>query len=361
MRSRSSQKSAMRLTRRSAIASALALSACGQGAKSQPATSTPLKSIASTPVGACVQHAFLQDPAYAELFARNYAQLTPEWEMKMEYILQDDGRFRFDRPDAIAEFARRNGIRLYGTTLVWYDQAMPAFLKLDGQGKRFADAYRNYILAVAGRYRGQAVGWDVVNETVADNGVDLRQSIWTRNLGVDEHMVLAFHHAKEADPNAVLFINDYHLENNPTKRATFMRTVERLLKAGAPIGGIGTQSHLDLDFTRPGLCRTAVRELAGFGLPIHVSELDISLGEKPDFSRLPDLQKRQADLTRELAGAYMDLPREQRFAFTVWGLRDSDTWLHGPSGQRPTDQPLPFDAAGRPKPMFQALAETLSR
>jgi endo-1,4-beta-xylanase len=354
-----------RLTRRSAIASALALSACGRQAASQPAgrpiDATPLKSIASTPVGACVQHAQLQDPAYAELFARNYSQLTPEWEMKMEYILQDDGRFRFDRPDAIADFARRHGIRLYCTTLVWYDQAMPAFLKLDGQGKKFADAYRNYILAVAGRYRGQAVGWDVVNETVADNGVDLRNSIWTRNLGVDEHMVLAFHHAKEADPNAVLFINDYHLENNPTKRATFMRTVERLLKAGAPIGGIGTQSHLDLDFTRPGMCRAAMRDLASFGLPIHVSELDISLGEKPDFSRLPDLRQRQADLTRELAEAYMALPARQRFAFTVWGLRDQDSWLRGQSGQRPRDQGLPFDDAGQPKPMFQALAEMLSQ
>lgn len=349
-----------KISRRSAIASALALSACGRQAASQPVTATPLKSIASTPVGACAQHAQLQDPAYAELFARNYSQLTPEWEMKMEYILQDDGRFRFDRPDAIADFARRHGIRLYGTTLVWYDQAMPAFLKLDGQGKAFADAYRNYILAVAGRYRGQAVGWDVVNETVADNGVDLRPSIWTRNLGVDEHMVLAFHHAKEADPNAALFINDYHLENNPTKRATFMRTVERLLKAGAPIGGIGTQSHLDLDFTRPGMCRAAMRELASFGLPIHVSELDISLGETPDFSRLSELRQRQADLTRELAEAYMALPARQRFAFTVWGLRDRDSWLRGSSGQRPRDQGLPFDDAGQPKPMFQALAEALS-
>ena len=352
------------LTRRSAIASALALSACGREAASQtaygPVTDTPLKSIASTPVGACVQHAFLQDPAYAELFARHYSQLTPEWEMKMEYILQDDGRFRFDRPDAIADFARRHGIRLYGTTLVWYDQAMPAFLKLDGQGKAFAAAYRNYILAVAGRYRGQAVGWDVVNETVADDGVNLRQSIWTRNLGVDEHMVLAFHHAKEADPDAVLFINDYHLENNPTKRATFMRTVERLLKAGAPIGGVGTQSHLDLDFTRPGMCGAAMRDLASFGLPIHVSELDISLGDKPDFSRLAALRQRQADLTRELAESYMALPPNQRFAFTVWGLRDSDSWLRGQNGQRPADQPLPFDATGRPTPMFQALAETLS-
>ncbi len=352
-----------KITRRSAIASALALSACGRQAQSQPAPvidDTPLKSIASAPVGACVQHAQLSDPAFTDLFVRNYSQLTPEWEMKMEYILQDDGSFRFDRPDAIAEFARRNGIRLYCTTLVWYDQELPAFQKLEGSGKPFANAYRNYILAVAGRYRGQAVGWDVVNETVDDNGVDLRRSIWTRNLGVDEHMVLAFQHAKEADPNAVLFINDYHLENNPTKRATFMRTVERLLKAGAPIGGIGTQSHLDLDFTHRGMCREAMRDLASFGLPIHVSELDISLGAEPHFSRLPDLRRYQADLTRELAESYMALPREQRFAFTVWGLRDQDSWLRGASGQRPKDQGLPFDDAGQPKPMFQALAEVLS-
>jgi len=349
-----------RLTRRSAITSALALSACAREVQSQPIPDTPLKSIASTPMGACVQRHQLDEPAFAALLTRHYAQLTPEWEMKMEYILQDDGRFRFDRPDAIADFARRNGMRLYGTTLVWYAQAMPAFVKLDGQGKPFADAYRNYILAVAGRYRGLASGWDVVNEPADDNGVDLRPSLWTRNLGVDEHMVLAFHHAKEADPNAVLFINEYHLENNPTKRATFMRLVERLLKAGAPIGGIGTQSHLDLDFSRPGMGRAAMRDLASFGLPIHVSELDVSLGEKPNLARLPDLLNRQADLTRELAQAYMDLPPAQRFAFTVWGVRDSDSWLRGQNGQRPWDQPLPLDPAGRPKPMFQALAEVLS-
>lgn len=350
-----------RLTRRSAITSALALSACGRQASSQPVINDiPLKSVAATPVGICVQQHQLQDPAFADLFVRHYAQLTPEWEMKMEYILQDDGSFRFDRPDAIAAFARDHGIRLYGTTLVWYNQEMPAFQKLDGRGKPFADAYRNYILAVAGRYRGQAVGWDVVNEAIDDNGTDLRQSIWTRNLGVDEHMILAFHHAKEADPDAVLFLNEFHLENMPKKRVTFMRLVERLLKAGAPIGGLGTQSHLDLDSTRPGLCRAAMRDLASFGLPIHVSELDISLGEKPNYARLPDLRLRQADIARELAQAYMDLPQQQRFAFTLWGLRDQDSWLRSSKNHDPNDQGLPFDDAGRPKPMFQALAETLS-
>ena len=350
----------MDLTRRAAISSALALSACGPEASSAPIVDTPLKSIASTPVGACLQRHQLDDPAFAALLTRHYSQITAEWEMKMEYILQNDGRFRFDRPDAIVDFARRHGLRLHGHALIWYSQVMPAFRALDGQGKRFADAYRNYILAVAGRYRGVSASWDVVNEAVDDNGVDLRRSTWTDNLGVDEHMILAFHHAKEADPDAVLFINDYNLENNPTKRATFLRMVERLLKAGAPIGGIGTQSHLGLDFTPPGMCRIAMRDLASLGLPIHVSELDISFGDKPGLAPLPKLLSRQADLARELAQAYMDLPRAQRFAFTVWGVRDRDSWLRGANGERPWEHPLPLDDAGQPKPMFQALAEVLS-
>lgn len=350
----------MDLTRRTAIASALALSACAREVQSQPIVDTPLKAIASTPVGACLQRHQLDDPAFAALLTRHYSQITAEWEMKMEYILQDDGRFRFDRPDAIADFARRHNLRLHGHALIWYSQVMPAFRALDGQGKRFADAYRNYILAVAGRYRGVAASWDVINEAVDDNGVDLRRSAWTDNLGVDEHMILAFHHAKEADPDAVLFINDYNLENNPTKRATFLRMVERLLKAGAPIGGIGTQSHLGLDFTPPGMCRIALRDLASLGLPIHVSELDISFGDKPGAAPLPKLLSRQADLARELAQAYMDLPRAQRFAFTVWGVRDKDSWLRGANGERPWEHPLPLDDAGQPKPMFQALAEVLS-
>ena len=45
--------------------------------------------------------------------------------MKMEYILQEDGTFRFDAPDAIAAFARDHGMRLFGHTLVWYAAERP--------------------------------------------------------------------------------------------------------------------------------------------------------------------------------------------------------------------------------------------
>ena len=277
--------------------------------------------------------------------------------MKMERIVRDDGSFDFSAADAIAGYARDNHLRLYGTTLVWYAQRPPAFENLDTARASFGQAYRNYILAVAGRYRGQAVGWDVINEPVSEDGTGLRDSLWSQRLGMYDHMIRAFDHAAEADPEAVLFINDYNLESNPAKRATFMRLIERLLSRGARIGGIGNQSHIDIDLP-DGAAARAISELARFGLPLHISELDISLGRRPlDLRATPQRLQIQARKAAEVADAFMALPDRQRFAFTVWGLRDQDSWLRSPPNAGDgRDQPLLFDDAGQPKAAFDAVA-----
>ncbi|HEY2659901.1 MAG TPA: endo-1,4-beta-xylanase [Caulobacteraceae bacterium] len=340
---------------------ALPVTACARESRGQVpprAPDRPLKAFAAFPVGCAVTAERLANPADAALIARHFSQLTPEWQMKMEYVLQGDGAFRFDGPDAIAAFARDHGLRLFGHTLVWYAQSPPAFERIDGQGRPFADAYRNYILAVAGRYRGQAVGWDVVNEAVAEDGDGLRDCLWSRNLGRTDYMRRAFDNAREADPDAVLLINDYNLESLPKKRATFMRLVEDLLKAGAPVGGIGTQSHMAADL-RPGAVCEAIGDLASLGLPIHVSELDISLNRAGGvFRPRADLQAAQNRLAQELAEAFAGLPPRQRFAFTLWGLKDDQSWLRSlkENPSPPWDEPLAFDADGDRRPMFDALA-----
>jgi endo-1,4-beta-xylanase len=342
---------------------ALALAACQRRADAQPAPAglPPLRSLAPFPVGTCVQAAQLDDPALAALIVREASQLTAEWEMKMEYIVQDDGGFRFDAPDRIAAFARANGQRLFGHTLVWYAQKPPGFARLDESRASFADAYRNYILAVVGRYRGLASGWDVVNEAVSENGEGWRDSLWAQRLGKLDHMVAAFHHAREADPAAPLFLNDYNLESNPKKRATYLRLAESLLKAGAPLTGLGTQTHIAADLP-PGALAAAIRDLASLGLPIHVAEMDVSITRAQDplkgglFKDSAELRARQARLYAEAAEAFSALPARQRFAFTHWGLRDRDSWL---VRENRADTPLLFDDAGRPKPAAAAWARGL--
>ena len=145
----------------------------------------------------------------------------------------------------------------------------------------------------------------------------------------------------------------------PKKRATYLRMVETLLKAGAPLGGLGNQSHLFADLA-PGAITAAITDLASMGLPIHVSELDISLNwSKALFASRDDLVQRQARLAGEIGEAFARLKPSQRFAFTTWGLRDRDSWLRSAkeNPSPPWDAPLLFDDLGNPKTTFWAVAD----
>jgi endo-1,4-beta-xylanase len=347
--------------RRAFLASTAALAACDRfaAADAPPTGDPPPLKIAPFPIGAAVRSDRPDDPAWLRLALRNLDQITPEWEMKMEAIVGDDGAFDFTRADRLAAFARDHGLRLHGHALIWYSQDNAFFRGLPEA--RFGAEYDRYIAAVAGRYRGQATSWDVVNEPVSEDGTGLRDCLWSHRLGLDGYMIRAFEQARAADPEAVLFLNDYNLENIPAKGATFLKTVERLLKAGAPIGGLGTQSHLDIE-SPAGQIRAWMRDAGSLGLPIHVSELDASQRRDGPIDLRTPAQRREQQVAHvtELAEAFMALPERQRFAFTVWGLRDTDSWLRQGDRDDGRDSPLPFDAAGRPNPMAQALVDAFT-
>ncbi len=347
-----------RPTRRLVLASGLALAACGrEPATAQPIPEPPLKSLAPFPIGTCVRAPELADPAYGDLAARHFSQLTAEWEMKMEYVVQPDGSFRFDRADAIAAFARAHGMRLFGHTLVWYANEPEGFVKLDESRQSFEGALRNYVTAMVGRYRGLATGWDVVNEPVMENGEGWRESLWTRKLGQIGHFKVAFEAAKAADPDTVLFINDYHLESRPAKLRSYLQLIERLLAEGVPLGGIGCQTHCWSELA-PGAITATLKALAGFGLPIHLSEMDVSVVQGGMLANRAEAERRQAQLYGEAVEAFAALPERQQFAFSIWGLRDKDSWL---KRENASDTPLLFDDQGRPKPAFSAVVDALRR
>nr|WP_183205775.1 endo-1,4-beta-xylanase [Brevundimonas lenta] len=354
------------MNRRALLAAPIALVACDRLAVAEPAPvplAPPLKAIAPCPFGATGMTWQLDQPDWIAQILRHCSQLTPEWEQKMERTLGPGFVHDFSASDRVVAFARDNGLRVHGHTLIWYSQGGDVFND-SVPPARFAAEYDRYITDFVSRYRGQMAGWDVVNEPVAEDGNGLRDSHWSRALGAEGYMVRAFQQAHAADPNAVLFLNEYNLENIPAKGATFLKLVERLLKLGAPIGGIGTQSHLDIEIPASQI-RAFFRDAASLGLPIHVSELDFPL--KRDGGRMPDLRPtserrvQQAARVGELAEAFMALPERQRYAFTTWGLRDTDSWLLREDRAKSGDSPLLLDAEGRPNPAYQALVDAFSR
>ncbi len=364
---RQTRKSGLSLfSRRAVVLGGLAGAACGRAdgagnTAAQAALTPPLRSASSTRIGCCIVSAQAQSPKIGNEIKDQFSQISAEWEMKMNAIVQNNGTLRFDAADQIATFAARNAIAVHGHTLVWYSHEPPYFAGLDGQRDAFARAYANYIKTVVSRYRSQVRGWDVVNEPVASDGTGLRASLWSRNLGVVDHIVKAFEVAAEADPKAILFINDYDLEKLPRKRVTFLRLIEMLLKRGVPVTGIGTQSHMRIDLPA-GAARVAMQDLAGLGLPIHVSEFDISFGmQKIDVRPLAQKRLMQVERTKELADAFFALPAKQRYAFTLWGMRDSDSYLRRPPFSLADDEPLAFDVSGAAKPVAQQIYQSAMR
>jgi endo-1,4-beta-xylanase len=318
-----------------------------------PIDVAPLKSVAPFPLGVAAMTEQFDDPQWNALVRANFDRITPEWEMKAEALVDANGRSDWTRADRIVSLAASRGLQTFGHTVVWYEQVPVTFKRLDGDRRRFAEAYGDYVTGVVGRYAGKVTGWDVVNEAIADDGSGIRmRNAWAANLGVD-YIRLAFEHAHTADPDAVLFLNDYNLEQIPEKRRDFLKLAESLLRAGAPLGGLGTQTHIPADLPAGAISQT-VRELAALGLPVHISELDVSLNRAKGGG---DLGARQARLVGETVEAVMALPERQRFGITAWGARDRDSWLNR-SGRR-GDAPLLFDDAGRAKAMAAALVAAL--
>ena len=103
---------------------------------------------------------------------------------------------------------------------------------------------REHITTVVGHYRGRVAAWDVVNEGVGDDG-SLRDTIWLRGIG-PEYIDMAFRWAHEADPDALLFYNDYAGEGLGTKSDAIYALVQGLLERGVPINGVGLQMHVSL-------------------------------------------------------------------------------------------------------------------
>jgi endo-1,4-beta-xylanase len=350
-------------TRRTMLMSAIAATACSaapsESDRQRIAATPPLRGATRIPIGCAAISESLADPAFAERFSTQFAQLTPAYEMKMGTMIAGDGSYNFSNVDRLAEQAQKLGLMFHAHTLVWYKAEPPYFSRLSRSGDPFAEAYRHFIQTVVARYAKVARGWDVVNEPVSPDGEGLRTCVWSDNLGADDYIARAFEHAAAAGPEGLLFINEYDLETRPAKRLTFMRLVERLLKRGVPIGGIGTQTHIDIDLPA-GAMKAAVRDLGSFGLPVHISELDISFGRaRLDLRGEPAKLELQARQARAVVDAFAELPERQRYGLTLWGMIDKETYLRKPPFNRIDDKPLAFDDNGQPKAMAAALYERL--
>lgn len=299
----------------------------------------------------------------AELLNRHFNSITAENEMKFVSVHPEEHRYTFEAADELVAFARRNGMAMRGHTLVWHNQTTE-WLFQDSQGipvgkDVLLERMRNHIQMVVGRYKGDIYAWDVVNEVIADEGEALlRRSKWLDIAGED-FIAKAFEYAHEADPQALLFYNDYN-ESHPLKRDKIYKLVKSLLEHGTPIHGIGLQAHWNLFDPSLDDIRAAIEKYASLGLQLQLTELDMSVFAFED--RRTDLAEPTSELL-ELQGqryeAIFRLLKEYSSVIssvTFWGAADDYTWLDDFPVRGRKNWPFLFDAYHRPKPAYERVA-----
>jgi endo-1,4-beta-xylanase len=171
------------------------------------------------PIGAAVCADVIK--THEQVLKKHFNSVTAENHMKYILVRPQEGKWQFEKADAIVNFAIANKMKVRGHTLVWHNQ-VPDWVFLDKNGKDITrDALlarmKEYITVMTQRYKKEIYCWDVVNEAVEDKTSDqLRQSKWLSIIGPD-FIEKAFEFARQANPDALLFYNDYNT-TSPEKR-----------------------------------------------------------------------------------------------------------------------------------------------
>ncbi|HZB44345.1 MAG TPA: endo-1,4-beta-xylanase, partial [Pyrinomonadaceae bacterium] len=276
-------------------------------------------------VGAAVEPRLLSEPEYASTLAREFNMLTAENVLKWGAIRPDRATFNFGPGDRLVAFARAHGMKVRGHCLLWSEYNPQWLVKGGFTPEQMSALLREHIEKVMKHYSGQVFAWDVVNEAFLADG-RIEPSVWYDRPGIGlkgkgtAYIEQAFRWARAADPQALLFYNDYDTEGVNPKSDAVYAMVKDFRVRGVPIDGVGIQAHItDLEAKDLATLEANIARLAALGLQVHITEMDVGLpldagGGLADKADL----RRQADIYRRVADVCLRQPKCT--AFQTWGF-----------------------------------------
>ena len=305
-------------------------------------------------IGSAVSSSALHtDPTYSEVLARELSIVTPENDMKWGLIHPERERYDFEAADAIVRFAHDHGMKVRGHTLVWHQQNPGWLLDVTFGREESIAILRQHIHSVVGHFRGRIAEWDVVNEAFGDADGNRRDTLWQQRIGPD-YIEIAFRFAREADPDAKLFYNDFLIERPGPKFRAVLALATDFKARGVPIDGVGFQAHVLLGTSQPlwfSNLESNLRQIGDLGLDVAITELDVPIAPPTSDNALAA----QANIYAAALDACLAIPRCH--TFVMWGFTDRYSWI--PTAYPGLDDALIFDRDYHPKPAYEALRQRL--
>ena len=244
-----------------------------------------------------------------ELFNASGTENALKWE---PWVGDWGDHFTREKTIGAIKWLRKHGLHVRGHVMVW-----PGWDHVSSQAKGMQEApagvpemVRQHILDMGKATRPYIDEWDVINET-RDNH-DL-MDLFGRDIMVDW-----FRYAREAHPTAGLYINDFGIMDGGSlgspNHVMYHDTIKFLIENGAPISGIGFQSHFHQFLPCPATVVGILDSFGRHGLDMRITEFDIN-------SRNEEVQ---ANYTRDFMTAVFSHPKV--VGFQVWGFWQKAHW-----------------------------------
>jgi len=293
------------------------------------------------------EHAYRQ--RFAELL--NYATLPFYWSM----YESEQGSPMHAHTEEVARWCRSHGILTKGHPLAW-NHADPPWLPNDPdkiyrlQMARIDDCVK--------RFSGLIDRWDVVNEVThydreefAKHAAPRYTAMW-KKYGQIAMTRECFLHARQANPQGVLLINDYRTD--PAYEGVIEQLVDE--KGRRLYDVIGIQSHMHGGVWSNGHIWKVCQQFARFGVPLHFTETTVlssdRVWDKAPGSPWPSTPEDEVFQARETARFYtMLFSHPVVAAITWWDFSDFHAWKNAPAGLLRQDM--------TPKPAYEALKKLI--
>ena len=320
-------------------------------------------------IGVAVNMQNITNPEQIAIIKKDFNSITAENDMKPQPTEPAYGQFNWENADKIANFCRSNGIKLRGHCLMWHAQ-IGKWMYQDEKGnlvskEKLFQNMKHHITAIMERYKDVVYAWDVVNEAISDGGrpvMGQKPSPYRNSplyqIAGDEFIKKAFIYAREADPNVLLFYNDYNAAD-PQKRDRIYNMVKSMKEEGVPIDGIGMQGHYNIYGPSMEDVDAALTKYSTIVKHIHITELDIRANEEMgghlNFSReAGDISQTVKLLQEDQYTRLFKILRKHKDVVdnvTFWNLSDRDSWV----GVR--NYPLPYDENYKPKRVYSLIKD----
>ena len=303
-------------------------------------------------------------PWVQEVAGSEFNLMEPGNQLKWWIIHPAQNTFNFGPGDSLVDYAVAHNMKVRGHTLLWgmgnpeWLGNKPARTYTKFSSQQLEEILVNHIRTVMGHYRSKYPGvvkwWDVTNEVMGWNNKFNSDGIEWTNIGTNpdraDYLRVAFRAAREADPDAILCMNDWGIEGSvPMRTQNMIDAVKAFRAEGIPIDCVGMQAHLSFD-SAPTYSQIlqSMKAYADIGVQVQITEFDIKA------PRSAEDRNGAAMIAADILKVCVNSPNCT--AFNNWGFTQA---IYQYDDTKDTVVMLPWDQKGQTTSVYSAMRAVL--